>query len=177
MNTQRRHPNVVHVSELEEERDFTGTKFGFAVKELSDATDARGIGCSWYEVPPGRSAFPLHYHCANEEALYVLEGHGDLQFGTDHVALRPGDYVTFPVGPEAAHKLTNTGTTPLRYLCMATMIPTEVVGYPDSGKIGARGAKARGDGTETVWVRHRTFQSAAVEYFAGEDTGEVVTEK
>jgi uncharacterized cupin superfamily protein len=30
-------------------------------------------------VPPGRRAWPYHYHLENEEAIYVLEGLGTLR--------------------------------------------------------------------------------------------------
>jgi hypothetical protein len=34
------------------------------------------LGCSLYEVPLGRRAWPCHYHRANEEAIHVLYGSG-----------------------------------------------------------------------------------------------------
>lgn len=52
--------------------------------------------------------------------------------------LRAGDYVAFPVGPDFAHQIINTGAGPLRYLGLSTRNPVEVVGYPDSNKILAR---------------------------------------
>src|SRR2546427_13010010 len=69
-----------------------------------------------------------------------LEGEGSARIGDATVRLRAGDYVTFPTGPESAHILTNTGAGPLRYLCFSTLPTTEVVGYPDSKKIGAMAA-------------------------------------
>lgn len=160
----RRHPNVVNVAELKPGGFEKGGRFALANRPLGRATGARGIGCSLYEVPPGRTAFPHHYHCANEESLYVLEGNGTLRIGAEQVPVGPGDYATFPVGPAHAHQLLNTGTVPLRYLCFSTMVPTEVVGYPDSGKIGAMSYSAAGEPLVRIMVR----ESSGVDYYDGE---------
>jgi uncharacterized cupin superfamily protein len=61
------------------ERDEGET--AFRRKQLSDAAGGREIGCSLYELPPGKRSWPYHYHTANEEALYVLSGSGTLRVG------------------------------------------------------------------------------------------------
>jgi uncharacterized cupin superfamily protein len=168
--TEKRHVNVASVAEVDGKVTSTGTRFGCTRKALGAATSARGIGCSWYEVPPGRSAFPRHFHCANEEAIYVLEGEAILRLGDQRVALRPGDYATIPVGPEHAHELVNSGPGPLRYLCLSTMLPAEIVGYPDSGKILALGTPPPDPTTNRPpWVRIVAFEASNVDYYEGEN--------
>lgn len=135
--SERRHPNVLHLDEVTATPMEKGTRFGATMKLLGRAAGGRGVGASWYEIPAGKTAFPMHWHSANEEAIFVLEGRGKLRMGSDTVAVRAGDWVTFPPGPEHAHQLINDGDTPLRYLCMSTLLPTEICGYPDSGKIAA----------------------------------------
>src|SRR6266487_877509 len=133
----RRHPNVVHLDEVESSGFGKGTKFGHTAKRLSKASEGKSLGCSWYEVPSGKSAFPAHFHCALEEAIYVLEGEGTLRVGKERIAVRAGDYLAFPPGPDYAHRLDNTGSGLLRYLCFSGWTPgqVEVIGYPDSGKV------------------------------------------
>jgi uncharacterized cupin superfamily protein len=160
----RRHPNVVHHSELTPGEMSKGTRFALKNRLLGRATGARGIGCSMYEVPPGKTAFPNHYHCANEESIYVLEGTGTLHIGADQVPVKAGDYATFPVGPAHTHQLLNTGEVPLCYLCFSTLIPTEVVGYPNSKKIGALSINSAGEQQVRIVVR----ESSAVDYYDGE---------
>jgi uncharacterized cupin superfamily protein len=160
----RRHPNVVNVTEVKAGRLEKGSRFAMTNRLLGRATGARGIGCSLYEVPPGRAAFPNHYHCANEESLYVLEGTGTLHIGSDQVEVGPGDYATFPTGPAHTHQLFNTGTGPLRYLCFSTLLGTEVVGYPNSKKISAMSF----DDAGTQVVRLMVRQDAGVDYYDGE---------
>jgi uncharacterized cupin superfamily protein len=168
----RRHPNVVNVNEVEPTSSEKGSRFGFVNRRLGQATGGRGIGCGWYEVPPGKTAFPFHYHTANEESLYVLEGTGTLRIGKEEVAVAPGDYVTFPVGPQHAHQLINSGSGPLRYLCFSTRNLVEVCGYPDSDKLAA---SAWDPETSTQVVRMIVKRGTDVDYYEGEPMDEPVT--
>lgn len=167
MNTKttgRRHPNVINATEIEPRSFSKGKRFGLSTRALGLATGARALGCSLYEVPPGRTAFPFHYHCANEESIFVIDGTGSLRIGAETVPVGPGDYASFPTGPAHAHQLLNTGDTALRYLCFSTRALTEVVGYPDSQKIGAISYDASG----TALVQMMFRESGAVDYYDGE---------
>lgn len=97
------------------------------------------IGCTIYEVDPGYSQCPYHFHTANEEALYALSGAGTLRTHTGEVAISEGDYVAFPVGNEGAHRITNDSSDTLRYLMFSTKRDPEIYVYPDSNKIVVRG--------------------------------------
>ena len=133
----RRHPNVLNLDELPGDEQSQGD-FAFRRRRLGPETGGRALGCSHMEIPPGKTAFPFHFHSGFEEAIYVLEGTGTVRIGKQSVAVRGGDYVAFPAGPDTAHALTNTGTTPLLYLCLsapATPATMDIVGYPDSRKI------------------------------------------
>jgi uncharacterized cupin superfamily protein len=163
----RRHPNVVNALEVEPIQIERGSRFGAAVRSLGKATGSRLVGCCLYEVPPGRTAFPRHYHCATEEAIYILGGTGTVQIGGQRLEVNEGDYITFPVGPDHAHQLVNSGDGPLRYLCLSNKVTTDVVGYPDSGKIGASGGEST-DYFAPPWVRSLFFADSAVDYFDGE---------
>lgn len=164
MHHNRRHPNVVNATELQPRGYARGERFAMSNYALGAATGARGIGCSLYEVPPGKTAFPNHYHCANEESIYMLEGTGTLRIGTDEITVGPGDYASFPTGPAHSHMLLNTGEAPIRYLCFSTLVPTEVVGYPDSKKIGAMSFTDAGKSR----IRHMFREDSQVDYYEGE---------
>lgn len=137
MSEGRRHAHVVNIDEAPPDEQSRGG-FGFRRRRLGPEAAGRGLGCSHFELPPGKTSFPLHFHSAIEEAIFVLEGRGTARIGKDRVEVRSGDYVVFPAGPDTAHSLTNTGTEPLRYLCIsgaATPITMDIVGYPDSRKL------------------------------------------
>jgi uncharacterized cupin superfamily protein len=129
------------------ERDETA----FRRKRLANAAGGDRLGCSLYELPPGKKSWPFHYHTGNEEAIYVLAGAGTLRTDDGLEPLDSGDYVVFPVGPEGGHRVVNDGADPLRYLALSTMNDPDVTVYPDSEKIGVYAGSAPGsDDARTV---------------------------
>ena len=136
---------MIQVDELEWDEHSHG-RFGYRRKQLGAAAGGQMLGCSLFEIPPGRRPFPYHWHTANEEAIYVLSGRGTLRLAGDEVEIKAGDYVACPVGPEGAHQLINSSDDPLRVLLVSEMIEPEVVVQPDSDKIGViAGAPPGGD--------------------------------
>jgi uncharacterized cupin superfamily protein len=137
MTTERRHPHIVNVEDVAA-REETRGDFAYRSRRLGTEAGGKALGCSWYELAPGKTSFPFHWHSAFEEGLYVLEGTGTLRIGKDTAEVRAGDYVAFPAGPDAAHQLANTGAAPLRYLVFsAPGTPTnmDICVYPDSNKV------------------------------------------
>ena len=93
-----------------------------------------------YELPPGKSAYPYHYHLKNEETFFILKGEGLLRTPEGERAVKAGDLLFFPAGEDGAHKLTNTSETEmLVYLDFDIVHDLDVTMYPDSGKIGIWG--------------------------------------
>jgi uncharacterized cupin superfamily protein len=117
----------------------------FRRKQLSDAAGGEEIGCSLYEIPAGKRAWPYHYHTGNEEAIYVLDGEGVLRHDGEREPLAAGDYVALPAGEEGGHRVINDTEGPLRYLAISTMEDPDVLVYPDSGKVGLYTGSAPGD--------------------------------
>jgi uncharacterized cupin superfamily protein len=167
----RRHPNVVNVDELSPVQDPHG-RFDPRTRFLAEAASGREIGCSHVELAPGKVAWPFHHHLANEEAIFVLEGTGTARIGDASIEIRAGDYIALPAGPSAAHQTINTGTGPLRYLCFSTMIPTDVVGYGDTGKVGVRQWERGPDGVRRRVLRDNYPTGTEVDYWSGEDLGD-----
>ncbi|MEJ0099853.1 MAG: cupin domain-containing protein [Pseudomonadota bacterium] len=129
---------------------------------------ARMLGYNITAVPPGKRAFPLHNHHANEEMFFILQGSGELRVGDERYTLRAGDFIASPPGgPESAHQIINTGKEELRYLAVSTLIAPEAVEYPDSGKIGILSRQIAPDGS-TRMVRHVARTDASVDYWEGE---------
>ncbi len=115
-----------------------GANFDFKMTQLAGPLGAKTIGANVTRVPPGKAAFPLHHHYANEEHFFILSGTGQLRYGEETHAVKSHDYiVTLAGGPEHAHQLINTGDEELVYLAISTKTAPEVVGYPDSRKTAA----------------------------------------
>ena len=120
---------------------------------------AEQCNVSLYEIPPGKSAYPYHYHTKNEEAFYIVSGKGMLKTPADEREVSSGELLFFPANEKGAHKLTNTSETEmLVYLDFDTYNEIDVAIYPDSGKIG-------------IWGKNinRVFRlSQQVDYYDGE---------
>ena len=127
----------INESELEwTEYDPQPDDVTFRRKQLAEAVDADDLGCSLYELPPGRNSWPYHYHTANEEALYVLAGEGLLVASDGKKPLEAGDFVAFPADEHGGHRIVNAGDDPLRYLMVSTMHEPDVTVYPEMNKFG-----------------------------------------
>ncbi|MGH7986365.1 MAG: cupin domain-containing protein [Candidatus Binataceae bacterium] len=161
------HPNVIHPGD-QPWTEMTQGNFRYRRKSFSAAAHAVKLGCSLYELPPSASAFPYHYHCANEEALYVLDGEGTLRLDGHEIALRTGDFVALPPGQANAHRLVNTSAQPLRYLCFSTMEEPEVTVYPDSGKVGVMAGAAPGGNKEKRTLSATFKRASEVPYYTDE---------
>jgi len=134
----------------EADLDWSDTERGetaFRRKKLAAAAGGDDLGCSLYELPPGKRSWPYHYHTANEEAMYVLAGSGLLRTADGEHELEVGDYVTLPAGEDGAHRVVNDGDAPLRYLAVSTMVEPDLTVYPDSETFGVFvGAPPGGEG-------------------------------
>ena len=134
---------------------------------LGTGTAATKLGISVDTVAPGKCSCPYHFHYAQEEAFVVLEGEGQLRVAGERLALRAGDVVFIPPGPQYPHQIINTSAAPLKYLSISTRDSPEVVEYPDSGKYLATASGLLPDGTPQVFGRmHRAADD--LDYWDGE---------
>lgn len=159
----RRHPNVAHRDEVEPLVVARG-KHRFQRRAFGPSTGSRQLGGSLMELAPGAASYPFHFHCANEEAIFIVSGNGTARIGTSRVPVRAGDWIAFPIGPEHAHQMINDGETALVYLVVGTDHKCEVIGYPDSKKIAAFG----GETWEQPWVREFKRAGETLDYWDGE---------
>jgi uncharacterized cupin superfamily protein len=162
------HPQVVNVDEVPSTEFSYGQRFQLTRKQLGMAAGARKLGCTLVELPPGKRSWPLHYHAANEEAIYVLEGRGRVRIGDSEVPVRAGDYVALLSGPDGAHQTFNDSNATLRYLCISTMIEPEVNFYPESNRVGFFAGSAPGGDREQRFLEGFVPLNAGVDYWAGE---------
>jgi uncharacterized cupin superfamily protein len=167
-----RHPHIVNLAELPWDRSNgpDGSRFGAQRKRVGMIIGARKLGYSFFNVAPGKTAFPLHTHTENEEMIYVMAGSGTLRFGKEELAVAAGDVIACPPGADWPHQLINTGTEELSYLVVSTMQYPDISQYPDSNKIGAYASTAGGP---TPGFRALYRRDSNVDYYDGEDGKEV----
>jgi uncharacterized cupin superfamily protein len=111
--------------------------FRYRRARLGRQAGAERLGASLFEVGPGETIFPYHWHSANEEMLIVLSGRPSLRAPDGWRELEPGEVVAFRVGSEGAHQVSNWSDETVRFLIVSEMNAPEVSGYPDTGKLGA----------------------------------------
>ena len=101
---------------------------------------SRNAIVSVYEIPPGKSAYPYHYHHNNEETFFILSGEGTLRTPDGEKIVKSGDFLFFPSGAKGAHKLTNSSATEnLVYIDFDVVHEIDITAYPDSDKLGIWG--------------------------------------
>lgn len=120
---------------------------------------AKNALVSIYEIPPGKSPYPYHYHHKNEETFYILSGEGILKTPEGERPVSAGQLLFFPTGPAGAHKITNTSETEnLVYIDFDVVHDVDIAVYPDSEKIGIWGL-----GINELYPREQQ-----VDYYHGE---------
>lgn len=152
---------MLHINPAEVERKHKCEHGGYEYfkRELVAKGAAAGCAVALYEVPPGKAAYPYHWHMKNEESFYILSGTGLLKTPQGERAVCAGEFLFFPANEAGAHKLTNASKTEmLAYLDFDTQHDLEVSFYPDSGKIGVWG--------EGIAQLYQTEDQ--VEYYRGE---------
>lgn len=159
--------NIVNVNDLDWKTSEHGD-FAYQDKWLAAETGGEKLGASLYKLMPGKKCFPYHFHYANEEAVFILEGSGTLRMNNEMIPIVQGDYIAFPVGPDYVHQIINTSEKPLIYLCFSTMIYPEAVEYPDSNKVGVTAGVPVSADIEEAQLRARFRKQDKVDYFDGE---------
>jgi uncharacterized cupin superfamily protein len=107
-----------------------------------------------YELAPGASVCPYHWHFGEEEWLLVVSGSPTLRTPDGERTLRAWDVAAFPTGERGAHQVRNDGAEPARVVMFSTTSDPEVCVYPDSGKVGVFAGWSREDVT-TVKLLNR----------------------
>ena len=121
--------------------------------------DAKNTLVSVYEIPPGKAAYPYHFHHKNEETFYILSGEGILKTPEGERKVGPGEFLFFPAGETGAHKLTNGSETEmLVYIDFDVVHDLDAAVYPDSDKIGIWG----------MGINKLYPQDKNVDYYEGE---------
>lgn len=111
--------------------------YEFNKYEVTKRSDFSQAYICFYEVMPGKSVYPKHYHSYNTECFYIISGEGRVETGEDEFNIKTGDIIVFPCGEKGTHKLINTSLDQkLVYIDFDTTNSPDIVHYVDSNKIG-----------------------------------------
>jgi uncharacterized cupin superfamily protein len=160
-------PNVFEPEFDERSSDREG--FTYRATQVGLHAGSERLGASLYEIRPGNSMFPFHYHFANEELLVVLQGRPHLRTPEGWRQLEEGEVVAFRTGERGAHQLVNHTGDDVRVLMISEMRSPDITAYPDSGKVGIR-EHAPGSGREGLRLNFRIDDH--LDYWDGESPPE-----
>jgi len=148
------------------ERSVEHGPFALSGASVGRAAGARRLGATVYELPTGGRNLPYHAHFGLEEMLIVLRGCPTLRTPAGERLLATGEVVIFHPGREGAHQLINRSDEPVRFLIVSSPAEADVVEYPDSGKVAARGGQFGAPGALALMFR----ADNTVDYFDGEES-------
>lgn len=100
--------------------------------KLGDAAGLTRFGVNLLRLPPGSWSSQRHWHSAEDEFVYVLEGELVLVTDDGEETLRPGDCAGFRAGEANGHHLVNRGDREATVFEVGGRAPDrDAVTYPD----------------------------------------------
>lgn len=114
---------------------------GRVKRALTGALGLTQFGVNITTLEPGSVSSQRHWHAAEDEFIYVLDGVLTLVCNDGERVLIAGMCAGFPKGDANGHQLVNKGTLPATYLEVGTRSPEDDVEYPD---IDMKGIKREG---------------------------------
>jgi uncharacterized cupin superfamily protein len=122
-------------------------------RPLGDLFGLTKIGINHTTLAPGKVSSMCHWHTAEDEFIYVLEGEVVLRTSSGEQVISAGMCVGFPAGVEEGHQLINRGANPAVYLEISNRDDEDTAYYTDAevdliaNPPHARGRMTRKDGT------------------------------
>ena len=98
---------------------------------LGDAAALTDFGVNLLRLPPGAWSSQRHWHTAEDEFVYVLEGEVVLVTDAGEETLRPGDCAGFKAGVEDGHHLQNRSQADALLLEVGSRKTEDAGDYPD----------------------------------------------
>lgn len=112
--------------------EFRGMVEGRSKRALGDLFGLDQFGVNVTELAPGAASALRHWHGAEDEFIYVLDGRPTLVTDAGEEVLAPGDCVGFKAGNADGHCLVNRSGEPVSYLEIGSRRPeSDAVDYPD----------------------------------------------
>ena len=126
---------ITNVNRLTAKHQNEHNGYEYFKKIVLSGENGNKCNVSVYEIPPGKSAYPYHYHFQSEETFYIISGNGILRTPYGETNVKAGDILVFPAGEAGAHKITNSSETEmLIYIDFDTYHSPEISFMPDSNK-------------------------------------------
>jgi uncharacterized cupin superfamily protein len=100
-------------------------------RALGDALGLSHFGVNLVRLPPGMASSQRHWHSAEDEFVYILEGEVELVTDAGAQRLSAGMVAGFPAGRPDAHQLVNRSDRDVIYLEVGDRQAGDEIDYPD----------------------------------------------
>jgi uncharacterized cupin superfamily protein len=110
---------------------------------LGNAIGLTQFGVNITRLKPGAASALRHWHAAEDELIYMLEGEVVLVENEGETILRPGDAAGFKAGVPNGHHLINRSARDAVYLEVGTRAARDRVEYPDVDLVCDKGEELR----------------------------------
>jgi uncharacterized cupin superfamily protein len=115
---------------------------------LGDAANLTDFGVNLLLLPAGAWSSQRHWHSAEDEFIWIVQGEVTLITDQGEEILRTGDSAGFKAGLPDAHHLQNRSDRPALVLEVGSRrTATDIVDYPDIDLRWTPGGYTRKDGT------------------------------
>ena len=104
---------------------------GRAKRKLTEQLGLTQFGVNLTTLAPGAASSHRHWHVAEDEFCYLLDGELTLVTNTGEQVLKAGVAVAFPANDGNGHQLVNRSAKPATYLEIGTRSQVDRVFYPD----------------------------------------------
>jgi uncharacterized cupin superfamily protein len=141
-------PRITPAEFIVEDTPGTGGELPTRTRFIGEPGGLTQFGANIEELPPGAWSSIRHWHSAEDELVYVLEGEVTLVEGDTETLLRPGDAATFRAGDPVGHCLQNRSAATTRCLVVGTRAQVDRITYPDHDRVCHRDRSADDD----VWT-------------------------
>lgn len=115
---------------------------------ISEAGGLTQFGAFVEILQPGSRSSLRHWHSAEDEMVYVIEGEITVVEGAAETLMKRGDAATFRAGVAVGHYLENRSAVPTQCLVVGTRAPVDRITYPDHDRICLRDRSLPDD----LWV-------------------------
>ncbi len=134
-------PDIAGTAETVTQHQFNDNAIRHS-RNLGAETGLTRIGIHQVRIEPGCESTTHHFHDADEEFIYILQGRGIARIGDEEFEIGPGDFMGFPVDG-VGHSMRNPYDEDLVYLMGGERNQPDVVHYPDIGRVMIKSTGSR----------------------------------
>lgn len=118
--------------------EFAAALKGRQKRALTELLGLTQFGVNMTTLQPGAASSHRHWHVAEDECCYVLDGEVTLVTDQGEEVLTAGMVMGFPANDQNGHQLVNRSDKPATYLEIGTRSQVDQCVYPDVDMIASK---------------------------------------